>query len=680
LLVKGTVKMNDKLSVTSSANFISTDNTRSDFGVMSNVYRWPINDDMSNFLNPDGSKRFLIERPPGDEWRNLENPFWRAENNGFTDDIQRVILNNTVSWSIFDDLSFTYRFGGDFTNHFFRSVTSAGSTGSAIRFTGALAETERSASILTSTALLEYNKVFFEKLRVTALVGHNFQSTNSRNTTVSGTGFRNPDLLNINNIQALNNPVQSIARKQIIGAFGDVKVDYNGMIYLGVTGRNDWTSSLPQFSNSFFYPSVSLGLVFSEFIRQNDFLTFGKLRASYAVNGNDAPPHRTDAYVETYDGINGGFKYDFFAGNPNLKPEFTYTREIGMDLQLFNGSLGIDFAYYNMVTEDIIIRSRVSPASGWVQLFFNAGTLQNQGMELVLDYDLPGNLFNDSDFSWNIMANASGNRSKVIELPSFVSRLPVTSGQVISAAKPTSLLNEPLFALEGIPHLYNEFGQLVLDEDGRPRFGNYIKDNDGNYELNPDGSRKIDGTSVYLGNREPRVIIGITNTLDYKNFNLSFLFDIRVGGVVLNAAEASMIGNGSAGYLEEYRNRTTFFEGVIETEEGFEENTQETILDQSFFNNYIGIGSNFVEDASWTRLRYVTLRYNLPESWASRIGSKNLSFSVTGRNLALWTKYSGGDPETNFAGAGVGGVGTIGLDFFNVPATQGLDLTLNATF
>lgn len=680
LLLKGTVQFNDKLSITSSTNLINTDNTRTGFGTMANVYRWPINDDMSNYLNPDGSKRFLIDRPAGEEWRNIENPYWRAENNPISDDIQRIIVTNTVNWSISEDLTFTYRFGGDFTNHFYRTVTSPGSTGDAINFTGAMQETERSSRILTSTALLQYNKTFFDKLQVSALVGHNFQKDYGRNTTISGTGFRNPILTNINNLQNFEPPSQGIGQREIIGAFSDVKFDYNGMISLGLTGRYDWSSSLAVNKNPFFYPSASLGVVFTEFFERNNILSFGKLRASVSQTAKDPSPHRLASIVEPYSGINGGVKYDFFAGNPDLEPEFTSNWEVGADLKFFEGALGLDFSYYESNTDEILLSSRVSPASGWIQLLFNAGSIQNKGMELAITYTMPSTLLNSDDIRWHIMANISGNRSKVSALPSFVSRLPVTSGQVISAARPTSFLGEPLFAIEGSTYLYNEFGQLVVDEDGRPRFGSYLKDAEGDYVLNDDGTRQIDGNNVYLGNREPKAIIGITNTFDYKNFSLSFLFDIRVGGVVLNAAQATMIANGSAEYLETYRNKSTVFEGVVETEGGFVENTQETVLDQSFFTNYAGIGSNFVEDASWTRLRYVTLSYDLPQTWASKIGTKKLSFSVTGRNLALWTRYSGGDPETNYAGAGVGGVGTIGLDYFNVPTTQGIDVTLNATF
>lgn len=675
LLLKGTNKVSDKVTINTSLNLVNSNNVRTGFGTMYNIYRWPINDDMSQYLNPDGSKRWLIDRQPDRLWNNPENPYWRAENNPITDDVNRVISLSSFSWKIIEPLTFTYRLGGDFTSQHYKSITRPGSAGSAEAFSGRITEIERSSDKITSTAILAYDKRVTDKISVNAMVGQNIQIDNGRNTSIRGNGYRNTLLDNINNLQTIE-VNQNVSRRRVAGVFGDVKLDYDGLFYLGVTARNDWSSTLSKDNNSFFYPSISGGIIFSEFLNNQDFLSFGKFRASWAQIGKDAPAHRTTAVLETYNAINGGFKYDYYAGNPNIAPEITTTWEVGADFRFLNGRFNLDLSYYNMITEDAIIQSRISPSSGWIQLVFNSGSIQNKGIEIMAEAEV----MKKTDFSWSIMANVSGNRSTLIELPSFVSKLPVTSGQLISAAIPSSLIGEPLLALEGTVYLYNEFGQLVVDENGRPRIGRYAKDDNGNFILNSDGSRVIDGTRAYLGNREPKAIIGITNTINYKRFNLSFLVDVRIGGDVLNAANATMIANGSSGYLEKHRNRSTVFTGVVEEEGTFVENTQEVVLDQSFFVNYAGVGTNFVEDASWTRIRYLTIGYMLPENWANKIGMKDLMVSATGRNLALWTKYSGGDPETNYAGSGLGGVGTVGLDYFNVPAVQGIDITLRANF
>lgn len=665
LLLKGTNQVSEKFSVVTSLNYVGSSNTRAGFGTMYNIYRWPINVDISDYLNPDGTKKSLIPLNSPD------NPYWVVDNNPTTDDVNRLIATNSFAFKILDPLTFTYRIGGDFTFQHYKAIRRPGT---AFIEEGRITEVERSSSIITSTALLEFSKRVSDKISLTALAGQNIQLDNGRSTTIQGSGYMNPLLDNINNLQ--NTEIQqNIGRRRIAGVFGDVKFDYNGMFYLSVAARNDWSSTLSKDNNSFFYPSISGGLIFSEFLNSS-VLSYGKIRASWATIGKDAPPHRTTAILETYNAINGGFKYDYYAGNPNIAPEMTTTWEVGTDLRFLNGRFSLDMSYYNMITEDAIITSRISPASGWIMLVFNSGSIQNNGIEIMANAEV----MKSQDFSWNILANLSGNRSKLVELPSFVSRLPVTAGQMISAVRPSSLVGEPLLALEGTDYLYNEHGQLVVDEYGYPRVGQYLKDENGNYVLNSDGTRKIDGTRVYLGNREPKAIFGITNSLAYKNFSLSFLIDIRIGGDVLNAANAVMIANGSSGYLEKHRNRTMVFKGVVETEGEFVENTNEVVLNQSYFYDYISVGSNFVEDASWTRLRYLTIGYSFPAEWANKIGMKDLQISATGRNLALWTKYSGGDPETNYAGAGLGGVGTVGMDYFNVPSVQGIDISLKANF
>ena len=194
--------------------------------------------------------------------------------------------------------------------------------------------------------------------------------------------------------------------------------------------------------------------------------------------------------------------------------------------------------------------------------------------------------------------------------------------------------------------------------------------------------RKIDAQSVYLGNREPDYLIGITNDLKYSGFSLSFMFDIRIGGDVLNLTKAFMLSRGTDGSLEEHRNQSMLFDGVIETGDGqFVKNDKKVILDQYFYNAYyLHAGENFVEDASWTRLRYITMSYDLPKSITKKLKIKGLKLSLTGRNLLLFTKYSGGDPETNYFGSGLGGTGTAGLDYFNVPATRAIEFTLKSSF
>ena len=677
VLLKGKASLNDKLSINLSSNLIRSRNRRGGLGRMYNVYNWPVNNDMSQYYNSDRSKKWLIPRAEGKEWNNPENPYWMAENNPNTDNVNHTLTMGSITYDITQNLKAVYRLGTDITNQFYQSITSPESAGSVERYNGKITEKDKSSIKTNSTFLLTYNSDISDDFGISALIGNDVKDVKSKLTIINGTGYRNPDLDNINNLEDIK-ATQYLSRKRLVGVFADVKFDYKSIVFLGLTGRNDWSSTLPKSNNSFFYPSVSLGIDLSKFLHSDNILSYGKLRASWAQVGKDAPPQRLTAVLKSTHTIGGGFKYDYYAGNPNLKPETTESWEVGTDLRFFKGKTRIDFTYYDMKSIDQIIQSRISPASGWIILVFNSGSIENKGIELILSQKILDN----NRLKWDISSNISRNVSKLKELPSFVSKYPVTYGQLLNEARPSSVLGHPLMAIEGTHYLRNDKGELVLNEYGYPRIGTYVKDENGEYVYDKNGMIKIDNQSVFLGNREPDYIIGLTNDLSYKNLSLSFMFDFRIGGDVLNLTKAFMLSRGTDGSLEEHRNQSTVFNGVVETGDGqFEKNDKRVILDQSFYNSYyLHAGENFVEDASWTRLRYISLSYDLPKSLSKKLGLKNLNASITGNNLFLWTKYSGGDPETNYFGSGLGGTGTAGLDYFNVPATRGIEFTLKSSF
>lgn len=677
-LIKGSMEVKHNLNVTASSNIVSSENSRSGWGSMYTIYNWPLNNEMSSYLNPDGTKKWLIERSAGNEWNNMENPYWQAENNYIRDKVLRNISQISLDYRPFEFMTLIYRVGTDASLTQYRSVVSPESAGSKESYQGKITDASRFYNKTTSTFNLTFQKTFFKNLDVSLLLGNNIQIENGKTTYVYGSGFKNKDLESINNMET-NVTEQYHIRKRVYGFYGDLKLNWNEIVYLGATARNDHSSTLPVSDNSLFYPSFNAGLNLVNLIwaNGNPLFTYGKLRATWAQVGKDAPPHKLYPILEPYLAINGGFKYDYLAGNPFLKPETTQEYSLGADLRFFKGITRLDVEYYSQKSIDQIVQSRISVASGWVMMVFNAGSVENKGFEFILEQQIIKN----TDFDWQVALNFSKNKSQVVGLPSFVSRLPVTPGQVLGSAKPTSLLNEPLMAIEGVSYLYDENGRLVLDANGYPRTGNYMKDADGNYLYNPNGTRRVDMTEVFLGNREPKAIIGLTNTFRYKGFNLAFMFDFRIGGVVLNATRASMLSSGTDGSLEKYRNREVIFKGVIEQSDGtFVENDKPVVLDQSYFYNYISVGENFVEDASWARLRYINISYDINRKFIERFKIERMQLGFSANNLFLWTPYSGGDPETNYAGAGVGGSGTLGLDYYNNPSVRSFDFNLRIEF
>jgi TonB-linked SusC/RagA family outer membrane protein len=659
MLLKGSNKLLDNLTLGASVNFITSKNTRTfsstSSGYMNRIMTWPLVDDMSNYQNPDGTRRWLL---PIDIFRSqADNPYWFLENNPTVDNVNRWISQANLNYEPTDWLTLTYRLGLDRSNMHLKSqrAISTGGIGE-----GSVREMERDNEIMTSDFIVNVNKDLMPGLSLLGTAGTSIRRDLTRSVNVNGSVLLNEGLYSLNNTER-QTVLSSIRRRNIVGVFGDIKLDYQGILYLGITGRNDWSSTLPEQNNSFFYPSLSSGLVFSELFpgMNRRVFSFGKVRASWAQVGYDAPPHSLTPTLTPNYSTGGGFVNFHTAGNPNLRPELTTSKEIGAELRFFDNRFGIDVTYYDMLTVDQIITARVSPATGYVIQTFNAGSVSNKGYELMLN----GTPIKRADFSWDLTLNLSHNDAVLESLPSHMSEYRQSYGQT-SAGNSSSMPGKPLFGIAGIDYLYNDEGQMIVDEDGMPlRTG--ARDN-------------------YLGDREPDMIVGLTNNFNYKNFNLSFLWDFRKGGKVLNVTAKSMIGNGMHKMLEEYRDVKYVFDGVVNT--GSEEspvwvkNEKEVVLDQAYFQtNYANVDANFLEDADWARLRYVTLTYDLPTSLANRIGMRNLRVSATGRNLLLFTPYTGIDPEVSMAG-NRGGSGTIGIDYGGIPQMKGLTFGIKASF
>ncbi|MFW5725504.1 MAG: SusC/RagA family TonB-linked outer membrane protein [Bacteroidota bacterium] len=661
-LFTGSAKLNDRITLTTTANVIKTDNiygiVSASGGWMANVYRWPRWDDMQVIYNPDGSERNIYIPVSGILSEVPDNPLWVAHHNEREDEVDRTLLSMNLDYQINDWLNLNYIAGRDYFQQHYKAVREWGSAGNA--FEGAISEFNRESEKITSTLIVTADRKVTDMLTVTALVGNNIQSDFARNTFVEGERFRNPTLHSINNLQEVRNS-QSTSHRRIIGVFGDITVDYGRWFVLGVTGRNDWSSTLPLANRSFFYPSYSLAFIPSEFFEGNlaDVLSFAKLRASYAQVGKDAPPHRLTQTLTQFFGINSGWHNDPFAGNPMLKPEITTEFEVGVDVRLWQGLFNIDFTYYERKSDDQIIQPRVTPVTGAILQTVNSGSVENKGIEMLI----LSNIIRRDEMAWEASLNLFGNRSRLTKLFGDLVEFPVTYGQVSSQAIASSWLGEPLFGIVGTDYKRTEDGRVIVDEEGYP---------------------VIDSEKRYIGNREPDLYYGLNNNFRYKNFEMSFLVDGAYGAEIMNATSQFLISNGSHAMLEEYRNKEFIFDGVYETEEGeYIENDKSIILNREFFQNYYMLaGTNFVEDVYWVRLRNINLIFHLPDAFIGRLGISEASLNVNFQNVALWTNYSGGDPEVNNAGPGGGasGAGTMGVDYFQVPHRKAVTMGLNLRF
>ena len=337
------------------------------------------------------------------------------------------------------------------------------------------------------------------------MIGHNYFESNNERQYFTGYNFAVPGLYTITNTQEDITQIDNTFRKKTTAAFSRLNVNYLGTLFLELSGRNEWSSTLPADNNSFFYGSANLGFVFTELLNNNeDIFTFGKLRASYAVVGNDAPIYRTQTFfvnggasTRFGGGVNfpingiGGFQLSNAAGNGNLKPETNTTIELGTDLRFLNNRLGIDFTWYRALSTDQIIPVTVAASTGFTSQIINSGEIENTGIEIMLT----GTPIKNSDFTWDFQVNFSRNRNFVKELPLDNIIDPLYSSRLQRAQIP----GEQYGLFYGNAFKRNEEGELLIDESGFPQLAS---------------------EQQIIGNPNPDWLMGIRNNLRYKDLSL----------------------------------------------------------------------------------------------------------------------------------------------------------------
>jgi TonB-linked SusC/RagA family outer membrane protein len=670
--VKANSSLKKNLEVGSSFNYINSQSNRtrqgsSTSGNFRNLLSYPANVDMTDYLDSLGNQ--IIIPGLGDETR--DNPYWSADNNPITNKVDRFIAIANVSYNPLKFLNITYRVGSDI---FFEKNRSVYAYSSAKYRDGYLSEYEIYNRITTSTLMLNLNHKINQN-SFGATFGNNVEDNYRRRINWSGEEFIEPDFIGINNIASENRLVsQSSRRKRIVSFFGELKYDYNSLLFVNATGRLDMSSTLPKTNNKFFYPSVGLSIITSKLLEDMGIYTlnglgidYWKIRTTWAQVGKDAPPHvlqtPMSSATNTYTADPQGFiRATYPAGNPVLVPEFTNSFEIGTDIRMFQNRISIDFSYYSSISSEQILNIRMPPSTSTWSTYLNDGSIHNTGIELLLGVQA----ISKPDFRWDVDLNFTKSTNEVRNLPGEIKQVEESDSWAFnSIAEGASILNSSVFGIYGAAFMRDDDGNLLLDEDGMVQEASAFEN---------------------LGDRFPNWTAGLTNNFNYKNITLNFLIDVSYGNDVLNGTKAAMVFYG-LDPLTLNRNETYVFEGLRSTgttdDEGnliYVPNDLPVVLDQEYYQDvYCEIGENFVEDGSWVRLRYISLSYDLPSKWfGDRIDKAQ--FSVTGRNLIIITDYSGVDPEINTIGAAVKGTGSIGIDNLGTPSTKGFDFSLKLTF
>ena len=687
VFVKADFKPSNTVKIMLSTNFIN--NTSRGFGnSMSTVYGWAINRNMSDYKLPNGMPNWACRY---DDWNILTedqrlgatlSPYYGRYMDKSQTEGSRVIINGSIQWEPIKNLTFTGKVAYDKGWSSYESMTrprytmdefEGGVVSDALQETlhgrmGTYVYQPSRGERLTVQGLGNYYWKINEDFNLNFFVGGEYSETKGLSGNFGGKHFiMDGDFYSFNNLDSQYFNVGTgdyqlqlnHSERNKYGYFGEIRFDYKNVIQVSATGRVDGSSTLKQADPTYFYPSFTGGVIFSELLGiQSNVFSYGKIRGNWAKVGKDAPANQfSDNYKQWPTFPDGGFGVDPTASKAiYLEPEMTSSWEIGADLRFFNNRTRLDVAYYNTTVDNQIVTVRVSPASGTILQTRNEGSIENKGLEATLNQDI----IVSKDFNWSAIVNFSYNRGKVKSLPENVSEIQGGQyGDIFASA----YLGGSTTGVSGIDYQRAPDGSVLIDAKGYPM----VSPAKGNY----------------IGNREPDCLIGLGSTLSWKNLSLSFLFDGRVGGDVVNITGRSLVSNGMDARLAKYRNHKVVFNGVVDNGDGtYSKNTTPVILDQQTVNNYVyNVSSNFIEDGSYVRLSYVTVAYDFSDLM-KRLGSKNpvkgLKCSVTGRNLFLLTKYSGADPQVMPSAAN--GTGAMGIDNYSVPSLRSFNFNLNVTF
>ena len=532
--------------------------------------------------------------------------------------------------------------------------------------------------------LAQYNNSFIdERFTVSAIAGLNINErygtgiTGQTDDLAVYSGF-----LNLSNGATKTTLSDSKSLRRLLGVYGDITLGWDDSIFLELTARNDWSSTLPLAHNHYFYPGATLSWIFTNYLPKNNILSFGKVRAAYGKTGSDAGVYFTNpTYAQaSYGGIYGTGIAKFPMNGANafrrgtsipateLRPEMTTEFEVGANLRFFEGRIGVDAAYYNRVTTDQIFAIDLDPATGYTSIVYNAGTVRNRGVELLFDF-VPVQTRN---FRWDVSVNWAKNFSKVLDLPDEVS-----DGQLLVSSFSTSAEKDRVnfYIEEGKPYgtywtytpQRTEDGKLIVDEYGKALLSDNLEYSgyDANYK--------------WTG--------GLSTSLTYKNISLSASLDARWGGKMFSRTKDLMQFTGN-GIVTAYNDRRPFVipNSVIFDEASGEyvENTTPIQLgDSSLQDNYWGWGADegrvfYLVDRTFVKLRNVSLTYNLPKKWIGPFQGIGISAYVN--NALTWTPASNVYIDPEHTNLGTDSADALFGETYVNPACRIWGLNLNVKF
>ncbi|WP_242131623.1 SusC/RagA family TonB-linked outer membrane protein [Aestuariivivens marinum] len=602
------------------------------------------------------------------------NPYWVLNENATNVRRENLYGNINFQYDILSNLIGTFQLGTNIVNN------GVHSHGAVVNFTPGSANdalgqnpivggvTELMSQRRQYEALLyfDYNTELSDDFGLEANLGGELRNSQFSSLDVTVTNLDVPNFYEISNSAVTPITEQNDSQLKNYSLFGSLTLNYKDRIYLNLTGRNEWASTLGIGNNSFFYPSANMSAIVVDNGQH-----FVKLRGGYSQLANSAAVYLTqsEAAQGENDGYFGKILYPFGGvnsfeigrtlGNAGIKPEFTDEYEVGAEVALFNRRVTIDAAYYNKKTDGVITQLQLPPTTGYREIFGNYMDVENKGVELAVGL-VP---VRTDDFSWNIDYTFTKNKNEVTRLPEGSEKLLLNSAYSVSFY---AIKGQPLGVFQALGPKTNDTGQIIVGDDGYP---------------------ETTDEEVTLGDSQRDFVMGLQNTFKYKNFRLSFAFDWKEGGEMYSYT-SRLLGFTGNSPATTYNDRLPFIipNSVVDNGDGtYSENTTPVGFEDvggyyNASNNPSTEATNHIIDKTFVRLRDASLSYSFPSNWIENTGISDLTVSLYGRNLFMWTPDENPyvDPEvTSFGGADL--VTEFG-EFAANPAQRTYGFSLKMTF
>jgi TonB-linked SusC/RagA family outer membrane protein len=606
---------------------------------------------------PDGSGNELL--PGTDPY--LNNPYFVAEKFQNSTGRQRFTGGVSLKYNLLDWL---YVQGGITRDGYIFDLTNIVPSGTSYAPGGQITVSKIDYHELNKNFLVGVNKKFGEDLSFNANIGGNSQdNVNSSAAVISAGPFLSPGIYSLNNVASRPYTV-GYTHYRVNSVYGSADLGYKNYLFLNVTARNDWFSTLNINSNHYLYPSFSGSFVFSDAFRLPAAISFGKLRASYAQASNGTSPYLNNLTYGilgyTIDGQAPGFVLQNNIPDKELRPVQIDEKEFGLNMQFLNNRLGFDFAYYNKHTTDDIVSITTSPTTGYNANVRNIGRIQNNGLELLLT----GTPVKTREFSWNIAFNIAQNNSKVLQLG------PDGSPIVIAGANARWGNGVNISNVVGLP-----YGQIMgygykRDASGKKVFSDGVSSPILAGEPEPTDKQISLGSGVY------KQTGGLTNEFHYKDFSLSVLIDFKYGAKIYSGSNVLLYEYGLQKTTLQGRSGGYIGNGVLENGHANTTavNAQQYFQDLSTGNDQIA--EEYVYDASFIKLRSLSLGYSIPAKVLRPTFIKGINISLVARNLATLMKHTPNiDPESNYTSSN-----GQGLELSGYPTQRSMGVNVNLKF